>query len=153
VKRFETPDPAWREKVQQSFDRQGIQDHLGARLTKIEPGHVEIELPFKPELAQQHGFYHAGVLATIADTAGGYAGYTLMPAGASVLAVEFKINFLAPADGERVLAIGKVVRPGRNITATEFEVVSFKDGEARPCAVGLQSLICLGEGLEGIPAG
>lgn len=95
---------------------------LGARLARVESGVVEIELPIRPEHTQQNGFVHAGVLATIADSACGYAALTLMPAGRTVLSIEFKIHMLAPATGERLRAIGRVVRAGRSITTCLGEV-------------------------------
>ena len=99
-------DPDFAERVRDSFARQGIMAHIGATLTRIEVGWCEIELPFRDELSQQHGFFHAGVVSTIADSAGGYAAFSLFPADSSVLTVEFKINLLAPADGEKMRATG-----------------------------------------------
>ena len=88
-------DPEFERRTRESFARQGAMAHLGAVLEKVEPGRVEISLPFRPELSQQHGFFHAGILSTIADTAGGYAGFTLFAPGAGVLTVEFKLNLAA----------------------------------------------------------
>src|SRR5262245_55354921 len=116
---------------------------IGARLARVEPGLVTIELPFKMELTQQHGFFHAGVTSTIADSAGGYAGFTLFPADASVLTVEFKINLLAPAKGDRLVATGKVIKPGRTLTICSLEVDVFDGAKSTACAHGLQTLICL----------
>ena len=104
---FEPADPNWKAKVEESFDRQGIMETLGARLTRVAPGEVEIEVDHNSGLTQQHGFFHAGVTSTIADSAGGYAAYTLFPADSSVMTVEFKINLVSPAAGERL-----PVRPG-----------------------------------------
>ncbi|HUR24679.1 MAG TPA: PaaI family thioesterase [Candidatus Thermoplasmatota archaeon] len=117
--------------------------HLGARLEKVEPGLVEISLPFRRELSQQHGYFHAGVVTTIADSAAGYAAFSLMPAGSSVLSVEFKVNLLAPANGQRLLARGKVIRSGRTITVCSMEVDVEKDGARTPCMVGQGTLMCL----------
>lgn len=116
---------------------------IGAELTRVEPGRVTIELPYRGELSQQHGFFHAGITSTIADSAGGYAGYTLFPADSSVLTVEYKINLIAPADGERLIATGRVKKPGQTLTICEFEVVAVKHGQPKTCALGLQTLICL----------
>ena len=118
-------------------------DLLGARLVRVDPGEVEIELPFRPDLCQQHGFFHAGVTGTIADSAGGYAGFSLFPADASVLTVEFKVNLLAPADGDLLRAVGRVIKPGRTLTVTEAEVTVVKAGRERPCAHMVQTLMCL----------
>ena len=110
---------------------------------RVEPGLAVIELPFRRELSQQHGFFHAGMTSTIADNAGGFAGYTLFPADSSVLTVEFKINLIAPADGERLIATGRVKKPGRNLTVCEFEVDVVKNGKTKTCALGLQTLMCV----------
>jgi uncharacterized protein (TIGR00369 family) len=115
--------------------------HLGAALDLVEPGYVEISLPFRPELSQQHGFFHAGIVATVADSAGGYAAYTLFPADAGVLSVEFKINLMAPADGELVVAAGRVIRSGRSITVASFDVHVEKGGRRTHCATGLQTIM------------
>ncbi len=136
-------DEDYVERVRASFARQSIMDLLGARLTRVEPGEVEIELPFRRDLCQQHGFFHAGVTSTIADSAGGYAGFSLFPAEASVLTVEFKMNLLAPADGDLLRATGRVIKPGRTLTVTEAEVAVVKDGKAKACAHMLQTLMCL----------
>lgn len=130
-------------RVRASFARQGAMGLLGAVLTRVAPGCVVIELPYRRELSQQHGFFHAGMTSTIADTAGGYAGYTLFPADSSVLTVEFKINLVAPADGDRLIATGRVKKSGRTLTICEFEVEVVKNGKAKTCALGLQTLMCL----------
>ncbi|GAB4224416.1 MAG: hypothetical protein Tsb0032_28940 [Kiloniellaceae bacterium] len=145
---FTTPslqaqDPYFARRVRASFDRQTIMGLIGARLTRVEPGEVEIELPFREDLCQQHGFFHAGVTSTIADSAGGYAGFSLFPTDASVLTVEFKMNLLAPADGDLLRAVGRVVKPGRTLTVTEAEVVVVKEGAEKACARMAQTLMCL----------
>ena len=116
---------------------------LGAKLGAVEPGRVDIELLYREELSQQHGFFHAGITSTIADSAGGYAGYTLFPADSSVLTVEFKINLVAPAHGEKLIATGRVKRTGRTLTVCEFEVVVFHGAKGKTCALGLQTLMCV----------
>jgi len=115
--------------------------HLGARLEKVEPGRVEIALAFRPELSQQHGFFHAGIVSTIADSAGGYAAFTLFPADSGVLTVEFKINLIAPADGERAIAVGEVIRSGRTITVSRLDAFVEKNGKRTHCATGLATLM------------
>ena len=140
---FEAQDPEFETRVRESFVRQKVMGLIGARLARVEPGRVEIELPFRDDLTQQHGFFHAGIVGTIADSAGGYAAYTLMPAGSSVLSVEYKINLLAPAEGERLRASGQVVRAGRTLTVCDLEVVVEQDGAGTLCARGMQTLICL----------
>ena len=115
--------------------------YLGAELITVKPGYVEIAAAFRPELSQQHGFFHAGIVATVADSAGGYASYTLFPAEAGVLTVEFKLNLMAPADGERIVAAGHVVRSGRTITVAQFDVHVEKGGRRTHCATGLQTIM------------
>ncbi|MHB1611035.1 MAG: PaaI family thioesterase [Sulfobacillus sp.] len=110
------------DRVRSSFAKQTVMNLIGAELVKVLPGEVEILLPFRHELTQQHGFLHAGIITTIVDSACGYAALSLMPAAASVLTVEFKVNLLAPAQGKRFLARGKVVKPGRTITFCSGEV-------------------------------
>jgi uncharacterized protein (TIGR00369 family) len=136
-------DPGFEQRVRASFARQGAMALLGAQLVRVEPGVVEIALPFRPELSQQHGFFHAGMVSTVADTAGGYAGFTLFPADAGVLTVEFKINLIAAADGERVVAIGEVIRSGRTLTVCRLDAYVEKSGRRTHCATGMQTLMCL----------
>jgi uncharacterized protein (TIGR00369 family) len=150
---FEAKDPGFEARIRESFVRQKVMALIGARLTRVEPGRVEIELPFRDDLTQQHGFFHAGIVGTVADSAGGYAAYTLMPAGSSVLSVEYKINLLAPADGERLLASGQVVRSGRTITVCDLEVLVDKAGVRTLCARGMQTLMCLDRGPRGAAPG
>ena len=140
---FEPADPSFEERTRASFARQGIMGYLGARLEKVGPGRVEISLPFRPELSQQHGFFHAGVVATIADSAGGYAGFTLFPADSGVLTVEFKLHLLAAADGERVRAVGEVIRAGRTLTVCRLDAFVEKAGRSAHCATGTQTLMTL----------
>lgn len=140
-------------RVRASFGRQTIMGLIGARLGRIAPGEVEIELPFRGDLTQQHGFFHAGVTSTIADSAGGYAAFSLFPAEASVLTTEFKINLLAPADGELLRAFGRVIKPGRTLTICEVDVFVRKGGREKACARLLQTLICMSGKPDGPPAG
>ncbi len=149
---FTAPDPDFAARVRASFARQGVMGLIGARIARVEPGVVSIELPYRADLTQQHGFFHAGVTSTIADSAGGYAGFTLFPADSSVLTVEYKMNLLAPADGERLVATGRVKKPGRTLTVCELEVVAVKGGRETVCAVGMQTLICLA-GRPDVPPG
>jgi uncharacterized protein (TIGR00369 family) len=140
---FQPQDPNFEARVRESFARQGAMRLIGAELTRVEPGVVTIELAHRPELTQQHGFFHAGMTSTIADSAAGYAAFSLFPAESSVLTVEFKINLIAPADGERLVATGRVKKPGRTLTICEFEVVAVRNGTPTLCALGLETLICL----------
>ncbi|ONI79520.1 DUF4442 domain-containing protein [Actinosynnema sp. ALI-1.44] len=129
-----------RARVQDSFDRQGLMRHLGARLAHIGPGCVHIVLPRRLEVTQQHGYVHAGATSAIADSAGGYAAFTLFPEDSSVLTVEYKINLLAPAAGEQLEAVGTVLKSGRTLTVCRLEVFGV-GGEL--VATGQQTLICL----------
>lgn len=116
-------DPGFRQRIEGSFGRQKAMALIGARLAVVEAGRVEIALPFRDELTQQKGFVHGGIIGMIADSACGYAAYSLMPASASLVTVEYKINILAPGRGE-LRARGEVIRPGRTLTVTRGEVYS-----------------------------
>ncbi|MCB2100641.1 MAG: PaaI family thioesterase [Rhodobacterales bacterium] len=116
-------------------------DHIGATMTVVAPGICEIRLPYSDDVSQQHGFFHGGVVGTIADSAGGYAGFSLMEAGDGVLTVEFKLNLTAPADGELLIARGRVVRPGRSLTVSTAEVSVVKNGRETVCAIMQQTLM------------
>lgn len=140
---FQPLDPDFEARVRASFRRQGIMETLGAELGRVEPGLVEIALRFRPGLSQQHGFFHAGVTSTIGDSAGGYAGLSLFPAEATVLTVEYKINLLAPADGQCLRALGRVIKPGRTLTICDVEVFVEKEGRERLCAKLQQTLMRL----------
>ncbi|MBX3586069.1 MAG: PaaI family thioesterase [Ramlibacter sp.] len=128
---FEPKDPAFAQRVRDSFALQGAMGTLGATLGAIEPGLVEIEMAWAPGLTQQHGFLHAGMVASALDSACGYAGFTLMPPDAGVLTIEFKINLLAPAKGQRFRMVGQVVKPGRTVTVTEGRAYAIDDGREK----------------------
>jgi uncharacterized protein (TIGR00369 family) len=116
--------------------------HLGARLSEIGPGRVHIVLPSRPEVTQQHGYFHAGATSAIADSAGGYAAYTQFPEDSTVLTVEYKINLLAPAEGDHLEAVGTVLRSGRSLTVCRLEVFAVQGGAERSLiASGQQTLI------------
>jgi uncharacterized protein (TIGR00369 family) len=140
---FTPPDPDYEARVRDSYGRQNFMATLGAVLTSVEPGIVEIELPFAGTLTQQHGFFHAGAVSSIADTAGGYAGFSLFPTDATVLTVEFKLNLLAPARGEKLVARGEVIKSGRTLTICDLRVFAVERGARLLCASGQQTLICL----------
>ncbi len=138
---FKVSDPDFSRRVRASFARQKAMALIGARLAAVEPGSVEIHLPFREDLTQQKGYVHGGVIGMIADSACGYAAYTLMPASASLVTVEYKINLLAPALGA-LRARGEVIRPGRALTVTRGEVYA-EDG--RPVASMQQTLMMLAD--------
>jgi len=141
--RFVPLDPGYDERVRTSFARQGAMRLLGARLLALSPGFCAIELPYREDLTQQHGYIHAGIVSAIADSAGGYAGFTLFPGDASVLTVEYKLNLLAPAEGERLVAEGRVIKPGRTLAVTRGEVYAEAGGRRTLCALMQQTLIVL----------
>ena len=136
-------NPACESRVRDSFARQVVMSTLGARLARIAPGAVEIELPHRADLVQQHGFVHAGILATILDSACGYAAFSLMPADAAVLSIEFKINLLAPAAGERFIARAHVVRPGRTISVCHADAFAIQDGAEKLVATMVGTMMCV----------
>jgi uncharacterized protein (TIGR00369 family) len=124
-------DPNFETKVRDSFARQGLMTNLGARLTSIHPGEVEIELPWREDITQQQGFVHGAAVAAIVDTACGYASFTLMPANVEVLTVEFKINFIAPAIGDKIIARGRVTKAGKTLTVCSGDAFAVKDGKEK----------------------
>src|SRR5438067_12088131 len=140
---FVPSDPGYAARVKSSFDRQEPMRLIGARIADLGPGFCSIELPFRHDLTQQHGYIHAGIVSAIADSAGGYAGFTLFPAGSSVLTVEYKLNLLAPASGERLIAEAEVIRPGRTLSITRGEVYAEADCKRTLCAIMQQTLIVL----------
>ena len=129
-------NPGFEARVRGSFARQNAMGLIGARMTRVEPGRVEIELPVREDLGQQHGFVHGGIVGMIADSAGGYAAFTLMPADASVLTVEYKLNMLAPADGDVLVARAEVLKPGRSLSVVRADVWARRgDRETRVAAM------------------
>jgi len=138
---FGTPQSAAR--VRASFARQGAMVTMGATLDTVEPGYCAISLVPGPAVSQQHGYVHAGVVSAIVDSAGGYAGFSLFPATASVLTVEFKVNLLAPAEGERIVAEGFVVKPGRTLCITRGEVHALRGDKRKLVALMQQTLMVM----------
>jgi uncharacterized protein (TIGR00369 family) len=148
---FQPADPAYAERVRASFARQGFMREIGARIAALAPGACEIELDYHDRLSQQHGFFHGGIVGTLADNAGGYAAFTLMPADASILTVEYKVSLLAPAAGERLISRGTVVRAGNTLTVSRSSVYVRKGGNERLCAEGLVTLMALHGQLDAPP--
>jgi uncharacterized protein (TIGR00369 family) len=132
-------------RVKASFARQTAMATIGASITRIEEGEVTIEIPFRSDLTQQHGFLHAGVLTMVVDTACGYAALTRMPASAAVLTAEYKVNFLSPTEGEKLIARGRVIKPGRTLTVCFGEVHAKKDGKEKLVATMLATMIARDE--------
>jgi len=140
---FEIRDPNFETRVRQSFARQKMMQTIGARLISVSPGAVEVGLPFQGGLTQQHGFLHAGIVATIGDNACGYAALSLAPVDTAVLTIEYKINLVAPAVGEELVARGNVIRPGRTITVCTADVFAFAGGREVLVAHMLSTIMVL----------
>jgi len=137
-------NPAFADELRRSFAEQSVMTLIGARLGKVEPGHIEIELPYRADLTQQHGYLHAGIVTTIADSACGYAAYTLMPPHSQVLSVEFKVNLLRPAEGDLFRAQADVIKAGRTLTVVRADVLGISsEGESTLVATMLATIICL----------
>jgi uncharacterized protein (TIGR00369 family) len=140
---FKPADPGFEARVRDSFNRQPAMHLIGATLATVQPGLCEVEMPRKPDVTQQHGFVHGGIVGMIADSAAGYAAYSLFPAEATVLTVEYKMNLMAPADGDRLLARAQVTRHGRTLTIVAFDVFAEKSGKLLHCATGLATMMCM----------
>jgi uncharacterized protein (TIGR00369 family) len=138
-------DPAVERRCRESFARQAFVLHLGGAMDELAPGRAVLRLPFRAGLAQQHGFFHAGALSTLADTAAGYAAFTLMPKGAAVLTVEFKMNLLRPARGAVALARAEVLKPGRTLMAVRADVFcrAAEAGAEELAATMLATMMCV----------
>ena len=140
---FAPADPGFEQRIRDSFTRLTFMRTIGARLVKVAPGEVDIDMPVRDDLTQQHGYVAAAVLTAIVDTACGYAAMSLMPAGANVLTVEYKVNFMSPARGERLLAHGRVVKPGRALTVCAGEVYALGDGAPKAVAAMLGTMVAV----------
>lgn len=140
---FVVRSPDFERRVRDSFARQGVMGTLGATLQRVELGEVEIALDWAPGLTQQHGFLHAGVVSTVLDSACGYAGFTLMEPEAAVLTIEFKVNLLAPARGQRFRMVGRVLKPGRTITVTEGQAFAIDQGREKLVATMNATLMAI----------
>ena len=127
--------------VGESFGRQRVMQLIGAALTRVEPGAVDIELPYREDLTQQNGYLHAGIITAVADSACGYAAYTLMPEGSNVLSVEFKVNLLRPAAGEKFVAQARVIKAGETLTVARCDVYGRVAEEAKLVATMLATMI------------
>lgn len=139
-----TPNPAFAEEIKASFAKQTLMGLIGAELSRVEPGIVEITLPYRADLAQQHGYLHGGIVTTIADTACGYAAYSLMPPKSEVLSVEFKVNLTRKAKGEMFVAVAEVIKPGRTLTVVRADVFGLDhSGKRELVATMLATMMCL----------
>lgn len=140
---FEPRDPDYAARVRDSFSRQPFMDYIGAELAVIEPGYCELHLPYRRELTQQHGYIHGGCMATLADNAAGYAAFSLMGPEDSPLTVEYKLNILRPGAGQKLIARGVVLKPGRTLTVVNADVYAVLDGEESLCVASIQTLMAL----------
>ncbi|MCY0092910.1 PaaI family thioesterase [Hoeflea ulvae] len=147
----ERPDQNFRGRVTDSFARQKVMGSIGAALTSVEYGVVEIEMPFRADLTQQHGFLHAGILSTALDSACGYAALSVMPEDAAVLTIEFKINLLSPGRGDHFLFRGEVTKPGNTIIVSDGRAYAISDGPAKLIAsmTGTMMVVRGREGIDG----
>ena len=138
---FTPRDPNYEARIRESFVKQSAMQTIGATIGAVQPGEVHIDLPFSHHITQQDGFLHAGIVTTLVDSACGYAAFTLMPVNSRVLSVEFKINLMSPAIGDRFIAIGKVIKPGRTITVCSGEVFAFEGKESKLVALMQATMI------------
>ena len=138
-----TRNPAFAHEIEQSFAKQTIMNLIGAKLSRVEPGVVEINLPYRADLAQQHGYLHAGIVTTIADSACGHAAYSLMAPGSEVLSVEFKVNLLRPAKAETFVATAEVIKSGKTLTVVRADVVGITGEQRELVATMLGTMMCL----------
>ncbi len=141
--KLEVANPDFAERIRQSFERQAFMAFIGASLERVGPGAVDIALPYRPELCQQHGFFHGGVVGTIADNACGYASFTLAPADASILTVEYKLNLMSPAAGETLVARGRVLRPGRTLVVAQADVFARRGDSEKHIATAIATLMLM----------
>ena len=140
---FQAQDPDFRERVRASFARQQVMATLGIEMIYLEPGEVHLSMPPKPTFTQQHGFMHAGIITTALDSACGYAAFSLMPADAAVLTVEFKTNLLAPAKGERFVFRAEVIKPGRTLTVCDARALAIEGSRERLVATMTGTLMAV----------
>lgn len=141
--KFTPRDPNYQQKVTDSFQRQEFMKHLGAKLGTVAPGYCEISVPYQKSLTQQHGYFHAGVISSLADNAAGYAAFSLMEASSSIVTVEFKINLLAPGKGEHLIAKASVIKSGRTLTICRVDVFNVNEGAESLCAAAQATLMQL----------
>lgn len=137
---FKPRNPNFETVIRESFAKQTVMTAIDATMTVVQPGHIEIRLPYSSNFTQQHGFMHAGVITTIADSAAGYAAFSLVPAGYNVLSIEFKVNFMSPAAGDYFLAVGEVIRPGNTISVCQSNVYAYNGDNKKHIAL-LQATI------------
>jgi uncharacterized protein (TIGR00369 family) len=141
MEEFKPKSIDYKQKVNDSFNRQKFMDLINADLIQVKPGYCEIQIPYDVNLTQQHGFFHAGIISTIADNAAGYASFSLMEENSSILTVEFKLNLIAPGEGEMLIGRANVLKSGRTLTICRSEVFIVKNGKEKLCAASQSTLI------------
>ena len=144
--KFQPSNPSFAAEVKDSFEKQAVMRSFGAELVDVAPGVVQILLPYRTDLTQQNGYLHAGIVTTIADSACGYAAYSLMPPNSAVLSVEFKVNLLRPAKGEEFLAVAEVLKPGRTLTVVRADVFANPKRDRVLVATMVGTMMCLVSG-------
>ncbi len=145
MNKFQPSDPNYESRIRSSFDKQEAMKTIGANLVKVLPGEVHIEFSFIESLTQQHGYIHGGIIASVVDTACGYAACTLMSVDSEVLTIEYKVNFMSPAKGDRFKGIARVLKPGRNITVCSGDVIAIDKGKEKIIATMLATMISVGK--------
>jgi uncharacterized protein (TIGR00369 family) len=140
---FKPSDAGFKQRVIESFNRQEVMQTVKASLVAVRPGEIELAFPYQSGLTQQHGFIHAGIISTVLDSACGYAAFSLMPENAAVLTIEFKLNLLSPAKGERFRAVGRVKKPGKNITVTQGELFAQAGGGQKLVAIMIGTIMAV----------
>jgi uncharacterized protein (TIGR00369 family) len=140
---FTPRNPQWEARVRESFARQAFMTLIGGEIDELKPGNCRLALKARRDLCQQRGFLHGGVTTALADTAAGFAAYSLMPQNSAPLTVEMKINLMSPAVGERFVAEGRVLRPGKTLTIVEVDVTAEQKGESKLIARMLATMICI----------
>jgi len=141
IMEFKAKFKDYEKKVVESFHRQKFMEHIQARLVEVKPGFCEIHVPYQEALTQQHGFFHAGVVSTIADNAAGYASFSLMEENSSILTVEYKLNLISPADGELLMGKSHVIKNGKTLSICRTDVFVVKNGEEKLCAIAQSTLM------------
>ena len=139
--KFTPKDPDFVARVSDSFGRQKFMQLLNAELHRVEPGYCEIRIPYRLDLTQQHSFFHAGIIGTIADNAAGYAAFSLMAKTSTILAVEFKLNLISPANGELLIGRGYVLKYGKTLTICRSDIFTLKGGEEKLCAASQSTMM------------
>ena len=145
MNKFQPGDPNYESRIRSSFDKQEAMKTIGANLVKVLPGEVHIEFSFIESLTQQHGYIHGGIIASVVDTACGYAACTLMSVDSEVLTIEYKVNFMSPAKGNRFKGVGRVLKLGRTITVCSGDVIAFDNGKEKIIATMLVTMISVGK--------